>query len=132
MPARPLRAAAAAAVLVALGVAPAPALAHPGHHHAGMPGAGTLFNIPFPPMGPSAGGYSSDNVEYVTNFPQHTDSAGGRKLGDYFYITTERDLTIYDVSEPIDPVEVGSLTLPEPGMPVFTEEDPDTNGEILL
>ena len=82
--------------------------------------------------GPNPGGYSSDNVEFVKNFPQHTDTAGGRKVGDYFYITTERDLTIYDVTEPLDPVEVGSLVLPELGQPVFTEEDPDTNGEILL
>jgi LVIVD repeat len=91
-----------------------------------------MFAVPFPPGGPSAGGYSSPNVEFVKNFPQHTDSAGGRKLGDYFYITTERDLAIYDVSEPVDPVQVGHLILPELGEPVFTEEDPDTNGRILL
>ena len=126
---------AARAVLCALALvalAPASALAHAGDHHAGAPGAKTLFPVPFPPAGPSAGGYSSPNVEFVKNFPQHADTAGGRKVGDYFYITTERDLTIYDVSEPIDPVEVGNLVLPELGEPVFTEEDPDTNGEILL
>jgi LVIVD repeat len=115
-----------------LAIAPAAALAHPGHHHPGAPGATPFVSIPFPPMGPSAGGYSSPNVEFVKNFPQHFDSAGGRKLGDYFYITTERDLTIYDVSDPPNPVEVGHLVLPEFGEPVFTEEDPDTNGEILL
>ena len=109
-----------------------PALAHPGHHHAGFPGASPLFAVPFPPGGPSAGGYSSPNVEFVKNFPQHTDSAGGRKLGNYFYITTERDLTIYDISEPVNPVQVGHLVLPELGQPVFTEEDPDTNGRVLL
>jgi hypothetical protein len=97
-----------------------------------MPGATPFVSIPFPIAGPSSGGYSSDNVEFVKNFPQHTDSAGGRKVGDFFYITTERDLTIYDVTEPADPQEVGSLVLPELGQPVFTEEDPDTNGEILL
>jgi hypothetical protein len=131
MPSRPVRAALVAAFALAL--VPASASAHPGHYgHPGMPGAGTLFTVPFPPMGPSVGGYSSDNVEFVKNFPQHTDSAGGRKLGDYFYITTERDLTIYDVSEPADPQQVGHLVLPAFGTPVFTEEDPDTNGEILL
>ena len=130
MPSRPVRAALCAALALAL--LPAAAAAHPGHHHPGLTGASPLVSIPFPIAGPSAGGYSSPNVEFVKNFPQHTDSAGGRKLGDFFYITTERDLTIYDVSEPLDPVEVGHLLLPEPGQPVFTEEDPDTNGEILL
>ncbi|MDQ3741832.1 MAG: hypothetical protein M3389_12910, partial [Actinomycetota bacterium] len=124
------------ATLVALAagaaVLPAAAAAHPGHHHPGFPGAGPAWFAPFPAAGPSAGGYASDNVEFVKNFPQHTDTAGGRKYGDFFYITTERDLTIYDVSEPADPVEVGHLVLPEFGQPVFTEEDPDTNGRILL
>lgn len=109
-----------------------PAVAHPGHHHAGFPGASPLFAVPFPEGGASAGGYSSPNVDFVKNFPQHTDSAGARKVGNYFYITTERDLTIYDVSEPVNPVQVGHLVLPELGQPVFTEEDPDTNGRILL
>jgi len=121
------------AAAVVLAVLPGSAFAHPGHaHHAGMPGVTSPFAVPFPAMGPSAGGYSSDNVEFVKNLPQHFDTAGGRKLGNYFYITTERDLTIYDVSEPVDPVEVGYLVLPELGEPVFTEEDPDTNGRILL
>ena len=114
-------------------IACAPAAAHPGHAtHAGTPGATSAFVAPFPVPGTPIGGYSSDNVEFVKNFPQHTDSAGARKLGDHFYITTERDLTIYDVSKPLEPVEVGYLLLPEPGEPVFTEEDPDTNGRILL
>ena len=121
------------AALAALALVAVPAAAHPGHHsHAGLPGVSSMFAVPFPAGGPSAGGYSSPNVEFVKNFPQHTDSAGGRKLGNYFYITTERDLTIYDVSEPADPVQVGHLILPELGEPVFTEEDPDTNGRILL
>ena len=124
---KPALLAAALAVL-----APAAALAHPGDEHAGMPGVTSPFTVPFPAMGPSAGGYASDNVEFVKNFPQHTDTAGARRLGDYFYITTERDLTIYDITTPADPKEVGRLLLPEPGTPVFTEEDPDTNGRILL
>ena len=112
----------------------APAGAHPGHgSHPGMPGAtASSFVAPFPVPGVPIGGYASENVEFVANFPQHTDTAGARRLGDYFYITTERDLTIYDISEPLEPVEVGYLVFEEFGQPVFTEEDPDTNGEILL
>lgn len=115
----------------ALLAAASPALADPAQEtHAGRPGATSQFVAPVP--GVPIGGLSSDNVEFVKNFPQHTDTAGARKVGNYFYITTERDLTIYDVTTPEDPVEVGSLVLPEPGQPVFTEEDPDTNGKILL
>ncbi|MDP9384137.1 MAG: hypothetical protein M3P50_02690 [Actinomycetota bacterium] len=120
-----------AAALAAL--AASPAAAHPGDlTHPGVPGASQLFAAPFPLAGPSAGGYSSSNVEFVRNLPQHTDTAGARKLGNFFYITTERDLTIYDVSTPLEPRQVGHLVLPKLGTPVFTEEDPDTNGSILL
>ena len=122
----------ALSLAVALGATSAPALAHPGHlTHAGLPGVTSPFAVPFP-AGTSTGGYSSSNVEFVKNFPQHSDAAGGRRLGDYFYITTERDLTIYDISDPLDPVQVGHVVVPTPGVPVFTEEDPDTNGRILL
>jgi hypothetical protein len=121
-----------AAACLSFAAVAAPAGAHPGHaEHAGMPGAVPLFSAPFPKEGPSAGGYSS-NVEFVKNLPQHADSAGARKLGEYFYITTERDLTIYDVSTPADPKQVGHMFLPDPGTPVYTEEDPDTNGRILI
>jgi hypothetical protein len=119
--------------LLAAVVLAAPASAHPGHHaHAGLPGVTSPFAVTFPGLAPTAGGLASENVEFVRNFPQHTDTAGARKLGNFFYITTERDLTIYDVSKPLEPRQVGSLRLPDPGTPVFTEEDPDTNGRILL
>jgi hypothetical protein len=109
-----------------------PAAAHPGHlgPHAGVPGATSAFVPPLPVGG--IGGFGSENVEFVKNFPQHTDTAGARKLGNFFYITTERDLTIYDVTDPVNPIQVGHMLLPEIGQPVFTEEDPDTNGRILL
>lgn len=130
--ARLIRTAPALAAALAAIVA-APVGAHPGDlTHPGVPGATPLFSAPFPLGGASTGGYSSPNVEFVKNFPQHSDTAGARKLGDFFYITTERDLTIYDVSKPLDPKQVGHLVLPKLGTPVFTEEDPDTNGSILL
>ena len=77
-------------------------------------------------------GSKSDDVEFVANFAEHADTAGGRLKDGYFYITTERDLAIYDVSEPADPREVGFVVFGKPGEPVFTEEDPDTNGRILI
>src|SRR3712207_5661837 len=78
------------------------------------------------------GGVASDNVEYVKNFARHADTSGAKLLGGHYYITTERDLSIYDVKDPLDPVLVGSTALATPGEPTFTEEDPDTNGRVLI
>ena len=81
-----------------------------------------------------AGPVTAKGVEFLGNFAQHTDSAGARLVGHYFYITTERDLTIYDVSTPASPKEVGSLSFgPQSARDFyFPEEDPDTNGKILI
>jgi hypothetical protein len=82
--------------------------------------------------GPGPGYFASDNVEWITTMPIHTDSAGARIVGKHMYITTERDLTIYDLSKPAAPERVGYLPLVPPGQYYFPEEDVDTNGKILL
>ena len=81
-----------------------------------------------------AGPLTAKDAELVTNIAKHHDAAGGKLLDGYFYITTERDLTIYDVSKPEAPREVGYLLFgPEAtGQYYFTGEDPDTNGKVLL
>ena len=79
---------------------------------------------------PGPGYFASDNVEFVTHVPFNNDSAGGKLVGDYFYVTSSRGLLIYDVSDPVAPAIVGVLPLLQ--MPYFAEEDPDGNGEILL
>ncbi len=78
------------------------------------------------------GGLSSDNVEFVKNFARHSDTSGAKLLAGYYYVTTERDLSIYDVKDPVNPVLTGSVLLGAPGTPTFTEEDPDTNGRLLV
>ena len=81
----------------------------------------------------SASSMSSDNVEFVKNFAGPPTRPAPACTDGFFYITTERDLTIYDVKEPENPARSATLTLPGPlGEPIFTEEDPDTNGKILL
>lgn len=77
------------------------------------------------------GGFTSDGVEFVKNYAQQFDTAGGVLHEGHYYITTERDLTIYDTKDPANPVQVGKLQFPEVGEPIFTEEDPNTNGKIL-
>lgn len=80
--------------------------------------------------GPGPGYFASDNVEFVTHVPFNNDSAGGRLVGEHFYVTSSRGLLIYDVSDPVAPAIEGFLPLPQD--PYFAEEDPDTNGSILL
>ena len=74
----------------------------------------------------------SNNVEFVKNVAGNFDAAGGRLVDGYFYVTTTRELRIYDVKDAENPVEVGSYSFAAPDQPQYAEEDPDTNGKILL
>jgi hypothetical protein len=64
------------------------------------------------------------------HLPINADSAGGRVHDGHFYVTDDRGLTIYDISDPEQPFPAGFW--PAPQNPWIPEEDPDTNGEILL
>lgn len=79
---------------------------------------------------PGPGYFATDNVEYVKTVPQESDTSGGAFDGHYVYITTARALSIYDIKDPLNPLLTGTLPLPQ--QPQFSEEDPDTNGKILL
>lgn len=101
-----------------------------------------------PPVGASvlegsttaSAGFTSDNVEWISVKPQHSGSAGGVLHEGYFYITDPRGVSIYDVTDdPADPTLVGSAHVFQGGTSTGTatgvalgQEDPDTNGEILL
>lgn len=39
----------------------------------------------------------------------HADGVGARIVGKYMYLTTERDLTIYDISKPAAPERLGHM-----------------------
>ena len=80
--------------------------------------------------GPGPGYIATDNVEWLGNLPINADSAGARFHDGYLYVTEDRGLTIYDLSDPELPVPTGFLPIPQQAY--FTEEDVDTNGEILL
>lgn len=81
--------------------------------------------------GPSPGGISSDNVEWIAHIPFSAPSgSGGRLVGRYFYALDSTKLTIYDTKDPLNPTPVGFLQ--NPHEPIFTREDVDTNGKILL
>jgi hypothetical protein len=90
-----------------------------------------LGAVPTAGAGPSPGGVSSDQVEWVKHVPFTGPSgSGGRLVGKYFYALDNTKLTIYDTSDPLNPEPVGFLQ--NPHEPIFTREDLDTNGKILL
>ena len=79
--------------------------------------------------GPSAAGLSSDNISYVKTVPFDAGAASGARLyGDHLYVAGTKALTIYDVSDPLNP----ALQSHTPFAPKFPNEDVDTNGRILL
>lgn len=79
---------------------------------------------------PAAGtGFASDNVTHVKTVPTEAGyQTGGRLVGHYFYVAGAKGFSIYDVSDPENPV-LASIT-PYPAS--FPVEDVDTNGKILL
>ncbi|MGH2710483.1 MAG: LVIVD repeat-containing protein [Actinomycetota bacterium] len=70
------------------------------------------------------------NVEWLGTIPLTNDSAGARRLGNYFYITTSTALRIFDITDPLNPALTGILQFPQ--SPQFAQEDVDTNGKIAL
>lgn len=75
------------------------------------------------------GGFTSSNVEWIKNVRTHAVPEVGKLHDGYFYVATNGyGLTIFDVSNPLDPVEVGHLLAPH----LMENEDVATNGEIAL
>jgi len=80
--------------------------------------------------GPTSGGVVTGPVEYVKTIP--VDAAGAasaRIVGDYLYVATYHHISIYEVSDPLDP-KLQSVT--PLGFNPFSMEDVDTNGKVLI
>lgn len=96
---------------------------------------------------PSTGGFSSKNVTYegflkfeaggglpiatdpaVPANPEILTATGANIRGDYLYLTSWKNISIYDISKPLEP----RLTAIEPITFKFENENVATNGEILL
>lgn len=78
-------------------------------------------------------GFSTSNVEWVTVMPQHSGTSGGKLVGKHYYMTDPRGVYIYDASDAAAPDLVGSLLALQIGTgAVLAQEEPDTNGKILL
>ena len=79
--------------------------------------------------GPTAGGFASDDVEWVKEVPFDVGTATGAKvIGKYLYVTSWRAFSIYDVSDPLNPVLMSTT----PFGFKFENEDVSTNGSILV
>ncbi|HYI45334.1 MAG TPA: hypothetical protein VE174_07740 [Actinomycetota bacterium] len=79
--------------------------------------------------GPTEGGYTSDNVEYLKHIAFEEGTATGMKvIGKYLYLTSWKSFSIYDVSDPLNPVRL-SIT---PFGFKFENEDVATNGKIMI
>lgn len=80
-------------------------------------------------IGPSPGGNSSDNVEWIKHVPFDAVTAtGARLVGKYLYVTSWRNFSIYDASDALDPQLIATV----PFGFQFENEDVSTNGNIML
>src|SRR3954468_18367069 len=70
---------------------------------------------------------SSENVTLLKSIKPAGDGVGARVVGNYLYVTSTKDLEIFDISKPEDPQMVGSLTLHVE----FENEEVPTNGQVL-
>jgi hypothetical protein len=71
---------------------------------------------------------TSDNVEYIKAIKSPSGlTAGARIIGSHMYVTSSKDLEIFDISTPEDPQMVGSIT----ANIQFENEEVPTNGKLL-
>ena len=79
--------------------------------------------------GPGAYGVTSNNVEHVAFVPFEVGTATGAKVvDDHLYLTSWKSLSIYDVSDPLAPVQLSQTPL---GFK-FENENVSSNGRYLL
>ncbi len=79
--------------------------------------------------GPSVGGLTSDNVEWVDYVPFNVGTASGAKIiGKHMYVTSWHNFSIYDVSDPLAPEELSTT----PFGFKFENEDVDGNDKIMI
>jgi hypothetical protein len=71
---------------------------------------------------------SSDNVEYLGSIKQDVGlTTGAKVIGDRMYVTSGKNLTVYDVSTPETPVTLGTMKVNV----AWENEEVPTNGKVL-
>jgi hypothetical protein len=98
---------------------------------AALAASASLLAVVMPAGAGPTDGFNSPNVEYVKHVPFEVGTATGAKvIGKYLYVTSWKTLSIYDVSDPINPV---LMTVPPvPFGFKFENEDVATNGKIMI
>ena len=70
---------------------------------------------------------TSSNVKFIKHLPEASDGVGARVVGNRLFVTTTKDLLVYDVSDPPNPVRLGSIN----ANISFENEEVPTNGKLL-
>jgi hypothetical protein len=71
---------------------------------------------------------SSDNVEYLGSIKQDIGlTTGAKVVGDRLYVTSGKNITIYDISKPESPQTLGSMKVNT----AWENEEVPTNGKVL-
>src|SRR5215217_6652030 len=71
---------------------------------------------------------SSDNVEYLGSLKQDVGlTTGAKVVGDRLYVTSGKNVAIYDISKPELPLALGSLNVNT----AWENEEVPTNGKVL-
>jgi hypothetical protein len=78
-----------------------------------------------PPLGDAV---MSKNVEYLGSIKQDVGmTAGAKVVGDRLFVTSGKNISIYDISKPAQPVELGSMEVNV----AWENEEVPTNGKVL-
>lgn len=100
-----------------------------------LAGVGLALLLPLAQLPSSAapsavvGGLSSGPIEFVKNVPHDAGAAQvARRVGKYLYLTSWKALSIYDVSDLLNPVHITTI----PTGFQFPAERMDTNGKVLI
>jgi hypothetical protein len=78
------------------------------------------------PPGPDA--VMSDNVEYLGSLKQDVGlTTGAKVIGDRMFVTSGKNISIYDISDPTKPVNLGGMKTNV----AWENEEVPTNGKVL-
>ncbi len=80
--------------------------------------------------GPSSGGFTSSNVDYLKLVPFEVGTAtGARQVGDLLFVTSWKNFSIYSLKDPLNPTLIGT---PHPVGFKFENEDVSVDSKHKL
>lgn len=77
--------------------------------------------------GSGPGYYATDNITFVKNIREAADGVGARVVGNRLFVTSTKDLLVFDITNPTDPQKLGSVNLHAE----FENEQVPTDGKLL-